>query len=300
MDRFTGSHQMDVHVTEEGSVGREGDIMSSDTADQGVAGVGMLLANYTSKDGAASTYESLKRAMDAGQFYYEDAAVVSRDVDGTVSITEHGDMSTGKGAGIGALIGGVIGILGGPAGIAIGAGAGAAIGGVAAHSDAGFNNETLERIGGALPNNTSALAVTTSKDFVEAARSQSTDDETVMMAQDIADVITSNLNAGQDVLLALVLTENGVAATRVAASDDAVGVFGMVATDEGAAARAVVATDEGVAAAEAAATAAADDSTSPPAADDSASASTADDSTSPPAADDSASSGDSESRDGQA
>ena len=146
MDRFTGSHQMDVHVTEEGSVGREGDIMSSDTADQGVAGVGMLLANYTSKEGAASTYESLKRAMDAGQFYYEDAAVVSRDVDGTVSITEHGDMSTGKGAGIGALIGGVIGILGGPAGIAIGAGAGAAIGGVAAHSDAGFNNETLERI----------------------------------------------------------------------------------------------------------------------------------------------------------
>ena len=265
--------------------------MSSDTADQGVAGVGMLLANYTSKDGAAAAYESLKGAMDSGQFYYEDAAVVSRDVDGTVSIKEHGDMTTGKGAGIGALIGGVIGILGGPAGIAIGAGAGAAIGGVAAHSDAGFNNETLERIGGALPNNTSALAVTTSKDFVEVVRSQSTGEEALTMAQDIADVINDNLNAGQDVLMALVLTENGVAATRVAASDDAVAVFGMVATDEGATARAVVATDEGVAAAE---------TTVVPVADDSAAAPVADDPAAAPVADDSASGGDSGSRAGEA
>ena len=100
--------------------------MSSDTADQGVAGVGMLLANYTNKNSAAAAYENLKHAKDYGRFYYDDAAVVSRDVDGTVSIKEHGDMSTGKGAGIGALIGGVIGIIGGPAGIAVGAGAGAA------------------------------------------------------------------------------------------------------------------------------------------------------------------------------
>ena len=145
-------------------------------------------------------------------------------------------MSTGKGAGIGALIGGVIGILGGPAGVAIGAGAGAAIGGIAAHSDAGFNNETLERIGGALPNGTSALAVTTSKDFVEQVRDAETDQDALTMAQDIADEISSNLNAGQDVLMAMVLTEDGVAATKVVSSDDAVAVFGITATDQGAAA----------------------------------------------------------------
>lgn len=250
--------------------------MTSDSADQGVAGVGMLLAGYTGPNDADQAFNSLKQARDAGSFYYDDAAVVSRDAGGTVDIKEHGDMSTGKGAGIGALIGGVIGILGGPAGVAIGAGAGAAIGGIAAHSDAGFNNETLERIGGALPNNTSALAVTTSKDFVEAVRDQQTDAETMTLAQDIADEISGNLNAGQDFLIALVLTEDGVAATKVVASDEAVAVFGVVATEGAVTAGGVVATDEGVAAAQATAVAADDDSDT---GDDSDSDSGADDQT---------------------
>ncbi len=172
--------------------------MSSDTADQGVPGVGMFLANYTGETDANEAFENLKRAKDDGLFHFEDAAVVSRDAAGKVSIEEHGDMSTGKGAGIGALVGGVIGILGGPAGVAIGASAGAAIGGMAAPSDAGFNNETLNKIGGALPNSTSALAVTTSKGFVESVRDEASDQDTLTLAQDIADEISGNLNAGQD------------------------------------------------------------------------------------------------------
>ena len=80
----------------------------------------MFLANYTGQNDADEAFEGLKQAKDDGSFYYDDAAVMSRDADGKVSIQEHGDMSTGKGAGIGALIGGVIGILGGPAGVALG------------------------------------------------------------------------------------------------------------------------------------------------------------------------------------
>jgi uncharacterized membrane protein len=208
----------------------------------------MFLANYTSENAAGQAFENLKQAKDSGLFYYDDAAVVSRDADGKVNITEHGDMSTGKGAGIGALIGGVIGILGGPAGVAIGAGAGAAIGGIASHSDAGFNNETLNKIGGALQNDTSALAVTTSKDFVESVRDEASDDDTLIMAQDIAAAISSSLDAGQDVLMAVVVTENGVAARKVVVTDDAVAVFGMAATNDGAVAGGMVATDEAAAA----------------------------------------------------
>ena len=228
--------------------------------DQGVAGVGLLVAAYTDANAAAAAYDNLKQARNAGEFYYDDAAVVSRDAAGEVDIKEHGDMSTGKGAGIGALIGGVIGILGGPAGIAVGAGAGAAIGGIAAHADAGFDNETLERIGGALPSGTSALAVTTSKDFIEAVRDAATTEETMTMAQDIADGISASLNAGQDTLVALVLTEEGVAATKVVSAPDAVAVFGIAATEGAVTAGGVVATDEGVAAAQATAVAVDDDS----------------------------------------
>ncbi len=222
----------------------------------------MFIAGYTDEKAADGALDALKQAKDAGAFAYEDAAVVRRDADGNVHIKETGDMSTGKGAGIGALIGGVFGLLGGPAGVALGAGAGAAIGGIAAHSDAGFNNETLERIGGALPAGTSALGVTTSKYFVESVREAATDEETLTMAQDIADEISGNLNAGQDLLLALVITEDAVAATKVVAGPDAVAVFGIAVSEEGVVAGAVVATDEGVAAVEAVAVPVADDSDS--------------------------------------
>ncbi len=228
--------------------------MSNDAADQGVAGVGLLIAGYTDERGADGALDALKQAKDTGAFAYDDAAVIRRDADGQVHIEETGDMSAGKGAGIG--------LLGGPAGVALAAGAGAAIGGIAAHSDAGFNNETLERIGGALPAGTSALGVTTSKYFVESVREAATDEETLTMAQDIADEISGNLNAGQDLLMALVITEDAVAATKVVAGPDAVAVFGIAATEEGVVAGAVVATEEGVAAVEAVAVPVADDSDS--------------------------------------
>jgi hypothetical protein len=80
------------------------------------------------------------------------------------------------------------------------------------------------------------------------------------MAQDIADEISGNLNAGQDLLLALVITEDAVAATKVVAGPDAVAVFGIAASEGGVVAGAVVATDEGVAAVEAVAVPFADDS----------------------------------------
>ena len=232
--------------------------MGNDSEDQGA--VGLLIAAYASGDNADAVLDDLKQAKHDGAIYYDDAALVSRDAGGEVHIKETGDMSSGKGAGIGALIGGVIGILGGPAGVAVGAGAGAAIGGIAAHSDAGFNNDTLEKIGGALPNGTSALAVTTSKDFIEAVRDQATDQETLTMAQDIADEISGNLNAGQDVLMVMILSEAGVAARKVVASDEGLAVFGITATAEGVAAGGAVATDQGVAAAGVAAVPAGDDS----------------------------------------
>lgn len=227
----------------------------SDSTDQGVAGVGLVVAGYTGENDADSAMDALKQAKSDGDIYYDDAAVIRRDASGDVHIKEHGDMSTGKGAGIGALIGGVIGILGGPAGIAIGAGAGAAIGGISAHADAGFNNDTLNKIGVALPAGTSALVASTSKEFVEQVRQSQSDQDALTMAQQIADEITGNLNAGQDVLMAMVLTEDGVAATKVVASDDALAVFGIAATQDAVVAGGTVATADGVASVGAAAVA---------------------------------------------
>jgi uncharacterized membrane protein len=189
----------------------------------------------------------MKEAKKSGEFYFDDAAVIRCDAKGKVHIKETGDMSTGKGAGIGALIGGVIGLLGGPAGVAVGAGAGAALGGLAAKGDAGFSNESLKEIGGALVPGSSAVAATTSQMFVEEVRRQAQEGETVSVAAEIAADIRQNLEARQDVLYSMVLTEEGVAAKKIVASPTAVAVFGIVATEEGAVAGQAVATGEGVA-----------------------------------------------------
>ena len=206
--------------------------MGSEAAGQGIAGVGMIIAGYSDESAADGALDVLNQAKSSGAFAFDDAVVVRRDSGGKVSVKETADMRTGKGAGIGALVGGVVGLLGGPAGVALGAGAGAAIGGIAAHSDAGFDNQTLARIGGALPDSTSALAVTTSKDFVEAVREAVADEDSLTFAQDIASEIRDNLNAGQDVLMALVLTEDGVAASKVVSSPDTLAVFGIAGTED--------------------------------------------------------------------
>ena len=214
---------------------------------EGVAGVGMFVAAFVDERAAEDALKILKQAKKSGEFYYDDAAVIRSDDRGKVHISESGDMSTGKGAGIGALIGGVLGLIGGPAGVAIGAGAGAALGGIAAHGDAGFSDESLKEIGGALVPGSSAIAATTSQVFVEEVRRQAESGATLTAAKEIAANIRQNLEARQDVLYSLVITEKGVAARQVVSSPTTLAVFGIAATEEGVVAGQAVATEEGVA-----------------------------------------------------
>jgi uncharacterized membrane protein len=208
----------------------------------------MLVAAYVDELAADQALDQLKEAKKRGEMYYDDAAVIRQDPHGKVHIKETGDMSTGKGTGIGALIGGVIGLLGGPAGVALGAtvASGAAIGAIAAHHDAGFSNESLKEIGGALLPGTSALAAVTSKDFVEAVRKQVPETETLSVARDLATAIQDRLRARQDTLIGLVITEEGIAATQVVSSPSELAVFGIAATEDDVVAVAGVATPEGV------------------------------------------------------
>lgn len=197
--------------------------------EQRPTGVGLVVAAYVREGAAHDALTALSRAPSDGGLVYGDAAVVRRDTKGRAHISETGDLSTGAGAGIGALVGGVIGILGGPAGIAIGAGAGAALGGLATHADTGFDQQSLETLGAALPAGTSALVVTTSQDFVAAVRAQAVNGENLTMAGEIAAVVGEHLARRQDVLLAMVVTDEGVVASTVVSAPDQLAVFGIAA-----------------------------------------------------------------------
>jgi uncharacterized membrane protein len=200
---------------------------------EGLAGVGMFVAAFLSEDGAEEEHKRLKDAKRSGTFDYDEVAVIRCDGKGKVKVEETGDMSTGKGAGIGALVGGVVGLLAGPAGVALGLAIGGASGAVAALRDSGFQDESLQELGSALLPGTSAIAVTTSKTFLEGARQQARKGETLSLARDLASGIRDNLKAGQEVVYSLVITEAGIAANKLAISDEVKALFAAAAGQGG-------------------------------------------------------------------
>lgn len=228
--------------------------MSEAEQEQGVAGVGILVAAFPAEDAGEEALKALKQARKQKQVYFEDAAVIRQDAEGGVHYHETGDMSTGKGAGAGALVGGLIGILGGPTGIVIGAGAGALIGGALAHGDAGFDDQGLEQLGVALKPGTSAVALVTSGAFLHEVRKQADDADMRAALGDIGREIAARLEEGKSVALGMVLTEEGIAVQEVAANDEVTEVIRIVVTEDGVIGGEAVVTEEGAAYAVAAVT----------------------------------------------
>ena len=209
--------------------------------------VGFLVMAFTEETAADEALKAMKDAKKQKQFYFEDAAVIRQDADGKVHYHETGDMSTGRGAGAGALIGGILGILGGPAGVVLGAGAGAAIGAVAAHGDAGFQDESLETIGVALEPGTSAIAAITSHDFLKALQKQVGKDDIATAVNNIAAEISAKLAEGKSMALGLILAEDGIAIQEVAVDEESAEIVGAVMTSDAIIAGAAVITGEGAA-----------------------------------------------------
>ena len=91
------------------------------------------------------------------------AAVLFVKPDGTAKFVESKDWGAGRGA----LLGGAIGIIGGPLGIL----AGGSIGALTSKlRDSGFKNDQLERLGSSLAPNNSAVVIEIAADAVDVAK----------------------------------------------------------------------------------------------------------------------------------
>ena len=117
----------------------------------------VILAIFEEENAANAAMEELVAARKAAKLDFDESAVITVYIDGSIHVKDAADFSTGRGAGSGAIIGGVLGLLAGPAGAVLGAGAGAAIGGLLARGDEGFSDEALEELGKKLEPNTSAI-----------------------------------------------------------------------------------------------------------------------------------------------
>ncbi len=120
--------------------------------------ISVIAAFYADETRAGDVLAQLKRMENDGTIDIMDAAVMVRDADGRrVKINETAELTPKKGAGRGAVVGGIIGIIFPPsilATAAIGAAAGAALG---HFTDQGFHNNLLKEIGENLPPGGSAV-----------------------------------------------------------------------------------------------------------------------------------------------
>ncbi|MFN8590188.1 MAG: DUF1269 domain-containing protein [Thermomicrobiales bacterium] len=117
----------------------------------------LIWAVFDTWYGAADALEELKRADRAWLIDIDNAAVISKNMDGGIEFNETKDRTTLAGLGKGAIIGGIVGLIFPPALIASTA-AGAAMGGLGARlRDAGFEDNALRAVAEQLEPNQSLL-----------------------------------------------------------------------------------------------------------------------------------------------
>ncbi len=93
------------------------------------------------------------------------SAVITKEKDGRIAIREAVD-SGPLGMSVGALVGGLVGVLGGPAGMALGLGTGSIVGGIADLANAGVGADFVDAVSEKLAPGKSALVAEISEDWI--------------------------------------------------------------------------------------------------------------------------------------
>jgi uncharacterized membrane protein len=192
----------------------------SNSKQQGQAAAALLVVAFTDETAADQALEAMKAARKQHQFSFDDAAVIRHDAKGEVHFHETGDMGSGKAAGIGAVVGGVLGILGGPAGIVVGAGLGAAAGSFLGLADGGFRDDRLDAVGGALKPGTSAVVAITSHGLLKALQDLLTEEEIGAAVNQLAAELSARLAENKCVAIGVLRTAKGLGLKEIAAAKD--------------------------------------------------------------------------------
>jgi uncharacterized membrane protein len=208
--------------------------------------VQIVVAAFQDEKSADEALKVLKQAKRERMIGLQDAAVIRKDEKGKLHIKETEDMSTGKGAGIGALIGGVIGLIGGPGGVILGASLMGLVGGLVASKDSGIKDERLEKLGDGLQPGTSAIVAIVEHKWVDEVRKELEEQAKDIFTEELSADIATQLEEGKEVAFTAISAEGYTEVDRVAADEDVAEVSRLVVTDEGVEAVAGVITEEGV------------------------------------------------------
>jgi uncharacterized membrane protein len=196
-----------------------GSIEETNTMSDPNVPVQVIVAAFHDVDGASNALESLKEAKRDDLIGIQDAAVITKDANGKVKIKETADMRAGKGATIGAVTGGVLGLLAGPVGWA--ALGGGVVGGLAAKMrDGGFPDDRLRQLAEGLTPNSSALVAVIDHRWVGEVEQELARQQADTVTQALSDDIQKQLAAGGDVMYTVVGDGENVVAARATTTDD--------------------------------------------------------------------------------
>ena len=124
-----------------------------------------VIISVPTEQKAYETVDALNAMHDDGTLTLYSYAMVQRSADGTLAVKEkyrEGPLGTG----VAALVGGLVGIFGGPAGVAVGFGAGTAVGALADLFGLGLGHDFLERATRELVPGRTAVVAEISEDWV--------------------------------------------------------------------------------------------------------------------------------------
>lgn len=156
--------------------------------------VELIVAAFNEKNKAEEVLKTLKQLEKEEIIFLVNAAVMTKDDKGKVSLKETQDVGAGKGALFGAIAGGLIGLIGGPVGVVVGAAAGAATGGVAANKiDMGFPDDTLKELQETLTTGSSAIVALIQHEWVDRVVEELEKFDASLFRQALKDEITAQL-----------------------------------------------------------------------------------------------------------
>lgn len=211
--------------------------------------VELIVAAFQTEDGADNALNQLKAAKKERLIAIQNAAVIRRDKNDKLHISETADWGGGKGAAVGAIVGGVIGIIFPPSILAAGA-IGAGIGALGAKlRDSGFKDDNLKEVGAALKPGTSAIVAIVEHTWVADLERELAEEGAKTVRQAITADIAAQLAQGREVAYTAVTDGDAVSMSRAAVGENYAEMGNVTMTSEAVTAGKVVVDKDNVAAA---------------------------------------------------
>ena len=127
----------------------------------------VILAVFEDEATANKAYKDLQKAEKDRKVDLENVVLITKEADGKINLKEAAEKIAGE-VGIGALVGGALGLLAGPVGVITLGAAGAALGGISAKlDDVGFDDERLKMLGEKLDPGKSAILAVLERQYSE-------------------------------------------------------------------------------------------------------------------------------------